>query len=168
MNCIDALIAMPLLMGLYRGYRMGFLRQLATIVIWILGLYGSVRYSPSVSMHLRPWISEKYLTSSSFVVTFFLITAAVYLIRKSMEWGLRAMWMYQFNRILGAFFGLLKSLFFVSVSVFLFHEINKGLGVVSPKLLAESTFFMEVMDLNDYLYDKAIQWFQQFKGLMPF
>ncbi|XOD69192.1 MAG: CvpA family protein [Flavobacteriales bacterium AspAUS03] len=166
MNWIDALIAMPLLMGLSRGYRMGLLQQLASIVTWIFGLYGSIWFSALVSTQLGQWqlINEKYLTTASFTISFFMIVAAIYLLRKLIEWGLMLTWMYQFNRILGAIFGLLKSLLFISVSIFLFHEINKRFSVISHQILTGSVLFEKVSTLNTSLYSnlcsKVMLWFQ--------
>lgn len=118
MNWIDITIAAALLMGLCRGYKMGFIRQLASVFTWIFGFYGAMRFSTLVSTQLSRWVGEKYLAIVSFVVVFLLIAIIVYLMRKSMEWGFRIVWMYRFNRILGACFGLLKSLLYVSASVF--------------------------------------------------
>lgn len=118
------MIAVPLLMGLYRGYRMGLIRQLTSIVTWIFGFYGAVRFSALVSTQLHHWVIQKYLSAASFVVTFLLIAIIVYLMRKSMEWGFRIVCMYQVNRILGACFGLLKSLLYVSVSVFFLFKLT--------------------------------------------
>ncbi|XCI75280.1 MAG: CvpA family protein [Flavobacteriales bacterium] len=170
MNWIDTLITIYLLMGSYRGYRMGLLQQLASIVTLIFGLYGSMRFSTLVSTQLGQCqlINKKHLTAASFAISFLMIVAAVYILRKSIEWGLRFTFMYQLNRILGAAFGLLKSLLFISVSVFLFHEINKKFDVISSQLLIDSVLFEKVTTLNTSLYAKAMLYFQQAKMLIPF
>lgn len=153
MNWIDLLIALPIIIGTYKGYRKGILFQASSLLIWIFGLYVSKILSPITRTILQELnlVGQKYLFISSIALNFLLLVLGVYLVRKLLERFLKLIWMNKVNKIIGGMFGFVKVFVFVSAAVFLLDKANNGIGLGLEEKFEKSLFFQEIVDLNKNL-----------------
>lgn len=168
MNWIDLLIFIILLIGMYQGYQIGLIGQIASISTWVLGLYSSFKFLNLVSKYFKEWIDQKYLMMFSFFIIFFCIAIFIFFIKKFIELGLKIIWMYYFNKIIGAFFGIIKFLLYLLLSIFLLQKLNKYLNIISNKTLEKSLFLKEIISLNTFLYIRIHQYLDQIIIMIPF
>ena len=99
MNELDFIVAIILLIGLFRGYRNGLIKEVFNLVILFSSLYLSVRFSqiPVVSLLVLVFASLTLLKFSRYILH--KIAGALFL-------GF-------VNRIFGSLFGLVKTLILV-------------------------------------------------------
>jgi membrane protein required for colicin V production len=53
MNYLDIILAIPLLWGLYKGVSKGIIKELASLVALIVGIYGAVHFADSIQGQLE-------------------------------------------------------------------------------------------------------------------
>ena len=96
MNELDFIVAIILLIGLFRGYRNGLIKEVFNLIILFSSLYLSIRFSqiPIVSLLILIFSSLILLKLSRYILH--KITGALFL-------GF-------LNRVFGSFFGLAKTL----------------------------------------------------------
>lgn len=120
MNFIDIIIALPLLWAIYKGFRRGFIVELASLIGFWLGIWGSIHFSASLVPMLKKHFqaSSSSLTLLAFLLTFLLIILLIYLLAKLIQKAVESMAMGLLNKLAGALFGLLKSAFVISVFIY--------------------------------------------------
>src|ERR1700733_7553071 len=110
MNWIDLLISLPVISGVYKGYKRGVLSQAASLFIWVFGLYISKVLSPYTSRYIQAFnlINLKYVDVISIIINFLLLIVVVYLGRKIMERLLGFFFINKINKIIGGLVGGIK------------------------------------------------------------
>ena len=63
MNYLDIVLAVPLLWGLYKGISKGIVKELASLIALIAGIYGAVHFADSI----HPYLKEHFSITTSFV-----------------------------------------------------------------------------------------------------
>jgi membrane protein required for colicin V production len=119
MNYLDFILAVPLVWGAYKGYQRGIVFEIAMLIGVVLGLYLAFKVSSlfegAVSKMLDAQGSTlQYLT---FFIVFIAVVLIMILLAKFMEGILKIGNLNVFNKIAGAFFGMLKFALVVSVSL---------------------------------------------------
>ena len=87
MNYIDIIIAIPLAWGFIRGFRKGFIIEIASLISLIIGIWAGIYFSDFVSTFLIYKIgwNSNYLPVISFLIFFIGIVIGVFIIAKMIE-----------------------------------------------------------------------------------
>jgi membrane protein required for colicin V production len=116
MNYLDIVLAIPLLWGLYKGISKGIVKELASLVALILGIYGAVHFADSI----HPYLKEQFSIESSFVpivsfaITFIVIVLVVRLVGFIIDKVIKMVALGVISRLLGGVFGVFKTAFIIS------------------------------------------------------
>lgn len=123
MNFIDIVIALPLLWGLYKGFRKGFIVELASLIGFWAGIWGSIHFSDRLVPVLRKCFdtSPSWLPALAFLILFLLILVLIYLIAKLIQKAVESMALGLVNKLAGALFGFLKYLLVLSVLIYVLN-----------------------------------------------
>ena len=70
-----------------------------------------------------------------------------------------------FNKLAGAFFGLLKTVLLLSVSLHFFHKINLKATFVSKEQMVQSILYYPTLQISGKIYPILESWFDE---LVPF
>jgi len=132
MNYIDIILIIPLLWGIYKGFTKGFIIQVSTLAALVLGIYGGIKFSESVSAYLQGYIEVNYqvLMLISFALSFLLIVIAIHFLAKVLEKFIRLVALGFVNKLFGAIFGLLKTAFILSVILVIINMADKTLRFI--------------------------------------
>ncbi len=143
MNYIDIIICIPLVWGLYKGFTKGLIVEAASLIAFVLGVWGGMRFSDFIAKKISSgfnWTSP-YLPIISFAITFLMIVIVVYFIAKVIQRMIEGMALGAINKIGGAIFGSLKFALVMSVVIFVLNAIEKSYPVISIKAKESSLLY---------------------------
>lgn len=145
-NYIDVIIALILVYGIIRGAVNGLIVELASLLALILGVWGAIHFSDIVGQYLSQHVNweEKYISLSSFVITFLGIMIAVSYLGRALTSVASVIALGWLNRLLGAAFGFLKYSFMLSIISVIFLQINSQFEIVERTILKESILFEDL------------------------
>lgn len=153
MNYLDIIIAIILLLFGWRGFRKGLIIEVATLVAFVVGIYGAMHFSDFTAKHLQEvmQIDPKFLNTVAFVLTFVLLVVLVNIIGRLLTKAVKAMNLHFWNKLGGAIIGLAKGLLLCSTFVLVFNNLQ-WLGVIKEEVKKESFLYPYVEKTVPYLY----------------
>lgn len=143
MNYFDIIIVIPLIWGCYKGYRKGFIIEIASVVALLLAVWGGINLSKLSAVYLGSVfdISEKLMPLISFAVTFIVIVIAVFAIAKLLQKLIKMVALGFVNRLAGLIFGGLKFALILSVVLNLVNVINNQVPIVKDEMKDSSILY---------------------------
>jgi membrane protein required for colicin V production len=159
MNYLDLIIVLPIIYGLYKGFRRGLVLEFTSLLALVLGIYGASLFSKIIFEYLSNCLDMQgsYLSMASYAITFIIIVIIVSLIGKLLTLLLKMVALGFLNRITGALFGGLKSLLFISIFLIFFDTFIKPFGFVKPALLNESVFYEPMVKYTLDIYPNILK-----------
>ncbi len=154
MNYLDFILAVPLVWGAYKGYQRGIIFEIAMLIGVVLGLYLAFKVSSLFEGVVSKMLDAQgstlqYLT---FFIVFIAVVLIMILLAKFMEGILKIGNLNVFNKIAGAFFGMLKFALVVSVVLSVLRPVDAQLGLLSAKTKSESYLYQPVLSVSQYLF----------------
>ena len=149
MIILDWCICIPLAWGAYRGFRNGFIFEIAILLALLMGFVGGGRLAHLGADYLRNTfhLSSQYLYPLSFLTIFILIVALVVLFSKLLGGAVNMIALGLVNRIAGLGFGIAKWATALSILVHLlnccppFSIPQQGESLLYPYLFRIGTLF---------------------------
>jgi membrane protein required for colicin V production len=138
MNPLDIVIIVVLSFFLIRGIFRGIIKEISSIVGVLAGFYAGYTYYMELGKLLSGWISNAgYRNIISFMIIFCLVWILVGILGVIIKYLLKIASLGWFDRILGAGFGVVKSVLFASVLVLILTTfLPKASPIVRHSLLA--------------------------------
>jgi len=135
MNYLDIILLIPILWGAYKGFSKGLIVALASLLALLLGVYGALHFSQFTGYYLQKnWdIDTHYLPIVAFAITFIGIVLAIHFSAKLLDKLAKAIALGWINTIAGVLFGILKSVFILSVIIFLINKIDTHSQMLEQK-----------------------------------
>lgn len=126
MTWLDIILAVPLLWGLYQGLTKGFIMEVARLIGLIAGVYLAVRFSQELSeyLYLNSELSSDFLPIIAFAIIFVGVVLLVHLFAKAMEGLAKAVALGWANKAAGAFFGIFRMAFLLSVVLMMLQRFE--------------------------------------------
>jgi membrane protein required for colicin V production len=154
MNYIDIILFIPLIWMAYRGFRHGFIIELASLVGFIGGIYAAIHYTGKVEALLISFLDmeSKYLPVIAFVLVFIAVVVLVYLLGKILENFINLIALGLVNKIVGGIFGILKAALFISIVILVLNHIN--ISLVSEDKKDKSLLYEPIAELAPMLWKK--------------
>lgn len=163
MEVIDIVLGCFLIYGIVRGFWNGFFIEFASLISLLLGIYIAVKFSSFaqslISSHVS-W-SPKKIEIAAFALTFIIVVVGISVLAKSLTTLSKVAGLGIFNKLAGAFFGLLKTVLLISVSLHFFHKINSKANFFSKEQLVKSIFYYPTMELSGKIYPVLESWFEE-------
>ena len=144
MNWLDIVLAIPILWFTFKGFKNGFVIELASLAALILGIFMAIYFSFYAEDYLREnfEIAENYLYIISFAITFIIVAVMVHLVGKIIHKLVNIIALGFLNRLAGGIFGLLKTALVLSVIIYFLNGFDSDSSIIKS----------EVKE-NSYLYD---------------
>jgi membrane protein required for colicin V production len=157
MNAIDIIIIILVLIFCIKGYIKGFVNELFTLIILVLGLTGSFLFYNALSSSVFSFIENSSLSSIiSFIVIFIVITVILIIIRNAITKVVDSFNLTNVDYFLGLLIGFIKGILLAgAILIFLKnHPVMKldsaiGNSLIYPFL--EKIFFTGISILPDSL-----------------
>ena len=154
MNYIDIMILIPLVWFGYKGFSSGLVRELASIIALVAGLYASFKFTDWVAV----WINnDKIPHELYFAITFFMVLVLVFIAGRFVEKVVKLVIPEILNNLAGALFGAVKIFVIFSALFFFINSIDTKGVLLTPKSKQESILYKYVEPVVPKLktyYDK--------------
>ncbi len=151
MNLLDFLIFIPILYFCYRGIKNGLIGEILGIIGLILAVYLTFQYMDVVADWIQPLFDEDatYVVFVAGTIIFFCTLIVVQIIDFLSAKFLVTIRLHTINRILGAFFGLIKGGVIISAILLLLA----GFNIPSENAREESATYSYVIYLAPWVYN---------------
>jgi membrane protein required for colicin V production len=118
----------------------------------ILGVYGGIHFSYFISDKLN--LSSSFSPLISFAITFLIIVIVIFLLAKLLEKSINLLALGFLNKLAGAFFGLLKMAFILSIILLFISKIDSKVSIISGKTQKESMLYHTISAFAPYVIPK--------------
>ena len=154
MNTLDIILLIFIGYGFIRGLFKGFFVEVASLLALILGIYGAIHFSEFTGNYLHVLLewNKKYITITSFVLTFFAIVFSITLAGKFLTKLADFASLGLINKIFGGFFGFLKTALIVSVLLIYFDKFNNKVALVEETTLQESVLYNPIKEMAGIIF----------------
>lgn len=161
MTFLDIILFCFLVWGVINGLRKGLFVELASLVSLLLGIYVAIKFSGAVGHYLDGSLPEDPKTAAitAFIITFIAVVVGITLLAKVLTKIADFSGLGLMNRILGAFFGLLRMILVLSVVLTLFVKINFNNTFASQETLDKSMFFNPILKVSNMIFPTLKEWF---------
>ena len=165
MNVFDFILGGFLIYGIVRGVWNGFFVELASFVSLILGIYLAIKFSFLTQSIIESHVSwsPKTVQIVSFALTFILVVVGITALAKVFTTLANFASLGLVNKVGGGFFGLLKTILILSVSLHFFQKINNTTSIVEKKTLQESLIYYPTLEVSGLVYPAMENWLLELK-----
>jgi membrane protein required for colicin V production len=142
-NWIDVLIVIILLWSIIKGFRKGFIIELASLLALILGIYGAIKFADITAGYLSDNVNlpDDYTPLIAFALTFIVIVIGVHFLARLVQTLVKMVALNFINRLAGAIFSGLKITLILSFVLFFVESIDQNVKVIPRKQKQESIFY---------------------------
>ena len=156
MSMLDLIIIIPVLWGLYKGFTKGLVIEVASLLALGLGIWGAMHFYSYTSNIIQNNVKgfEQYLPVISYAVTFLAIVIGVHLLAKILDKLIKMIALGFVNRALGALFGGLKFLLFVSAFLVIIDKIDNKTNFLEKETKNNSVLYENVLNITYSIYPK--------------
>jgi membrane protein required for colicin V production len=154
MNWIDLIIIILLILAVLRGFTDGFVKEVASLLALVLGIWGAIKFSSFTAAKLYDWfdMTGQYVGIISFIVTFIIIVVVIHFVGTLADKMVQAISIGFLNRILGMVFGLIKDVLILSVVFTVLNVIDARHPFLPKEKIAESKFYMPISDIAPAIF----------------
>jgi len=154
MNWIDIVIIVLLIFGLARGFINGFIKELASLLALILGIWGAIKFSTFTAGRLYDYfdMTGPYVGIIAFMVTFVIIVVIIHFLGLLLDKFVETISLGFLNSLLGLVFGVLKSALILSVIFVVLNAINARHPFLPEEKIEQSKFYNPIADIAPAIF----------------
>lgn len=154
MNYIDIIIIIILILSMIGGFKNGLIAEVASLAALILGIWGAIHFSGTTTELLIRYFNLKsdYINIISFGVTFVVIVILVHIVAGVVSNLVDSVSLGILNTLGGMFFGLLRSLLFLSITLMIFDKIDRDINIIPEKAKSESRMYESIRTLAPSIF----------------
>lgn len=143
MNFLDIILIIILGLSALRGFRKGLILELATFAALLLGVWAGFYFSGAVSGWLENAFDYQgeYINIISFLIIFICVIVLVQLLARVLERSAKALALGLLNKLMGAFFAVLKALLILSVLIYFMNRFDDQHRMISDESRNHSGLF---------------------------
>ena len=134
---LDITISIPLLWGIYIGYKKGLVSQVLGVISLFLGIWIGTNHGDWIYFLIEEKVDIKY----SFAILFVAIVIIGLLLAKGIEKMLSFIQLKQLNKLGGVVFGLIKVLLFLLAGVYFFEKWDETNLILSQETKESSVLY---------------------------
>ncbi len=154
MNFIDLIIIALLLLGAIRGFTDGFIKELASLLALILGIWGAIKFSSYTAAKMYDYfdMTGKYVGIVAFLITFVIIVVLVHFVGLVVDKFVDTLSLGFFNRLAGIVFGAFKTALILSVILVILNAIDAKVRFLPREKIEKSKFYNPIADIAPALF----------------
>ena len=154
MNWLDAIIVVILILSLVTGFTNGLVKEVASLAALILGIWGAIKFSAFTAEKLYDYfdMTGHYVGVIAFLITFGIIVVIIHFIGMLADKVVNAAALGFVNRLLGIFFGLLKSVLIMSVLFSVLNAIDVRRSFLPKETIEQSRFYNPISDIAPAIF----------------
>ena len=161
MTGLDIILFCILVYGIVNGLRKGLFVELASLVSLLLGIYIAIKFSGAVGHFFDGHLPDDPKTAAitAFIITFIAVVVGITLLAKFMTKIADFSGLGILNRILGGFFGFLRTALMLSVLLGFFVKLNFNNLFADKETLDKSMFFNPLLKVSNTIFPVLEKWF---------
>lgn len=165
MTGLDIVLLAILGYGIFNGLRKGLFVELASLVSLVLGIYIAIKFSGAVEHYFDGHLPDDPKTAAitAFIITFIAVVVGITLLAKFLTTLADFSGLGLLNRILGGFFGLLRTILILSVLLGFFVKLNFNNLFADQETLDKSMFFNPILKVSNTIFPVLEEWFADAK-----
>lgn len=154
MNWIDFVIIILLVFGLARGFINGFVKELASLLALILGIWGAIKFSVFTAERLYDYfdMTGQYVGIIAFLITFIIIVIIIHFIGMIVDKFVETLSLGFLNSLLGLVFGVFKTALILSVIFVILNAVDAKHHFLPKKLIDDSRFYNPIADIAPAIF----------------
>lgn len=147
---IDIVIALILILAVYRGWKNGFVMELFSFLSLFVGIYIAIHFSDALTVYLREQqeIKASYLPAASFVGLLIAVIIGIYFLGKLLTATLKAGGLETINKLAGVLFATAKALLSLSLFFILFNSFDSKADILPQKQKDESFLYPHIYNFS--------------------
>ncbi len=149
---LDALLAVPLLWMLYKGFTRGFIMEIARLIALISGVYLAARFSTLLAEYVykNTSITYEFLPIIAFAVILISVLVLAYFFAKTLEGGVKMVAMGWANKAAGAFFGFARGAFLLSLLLLFVNRVGLLDSLEEQDAVKKSFLFRPIQSIAPF------------------
>ena len=165
MSLLDIFLAAILIYALYKGLINGLFVELASFLSLLLGIYLAIKCSHIVRETLANHVSwsPKYIEIFAFALTFIAVVVTIHLLAKILTGIMDFAFLGWINKLVGAFFSVLKAVLLLSVLFNLFEKVNFNNMLMKQETMDNSVLYNPIQQTSRFFYPTLEKWYVEFK-----
>lgn len=142
MNVLDIILAIPLVLFIWKGYKKGIIYELATLFGLVAGIYAAVHFSCLVA----EWIDMEGegAVLVAFFITFIAVVILSFLLGKCVQGFVKLVKVGFLDNLIGALFGMLQCVCILSILLYYVTVIDYSEKLLTPTVKEESVLYRPV------------------------
>jgi len=151
---LDICILLPVLWGMFKGFKRGLIIELCTLMALILGVYGAATFGEMGSEYLRETFNTDPRVSGvlGFALLFIIIVVLVFIFGKILEGLIKLVALGLVNKLFGLLFGGLKFLLILGGLLYLIDGFPLTEDLIPAKEKADSHLYEPASELLPSIY----------------
>lgn len=149
MNTLDIILAIPLCYFIFKGWKRGFIFELAALVGIVAGCWAAVHFSTWVADLLK--LEGEGTVLIAFFITFLGVVVGAYFLGKAIEGIIKMVKADLLNKVLGALVGMTKCLCILSVLLNFILLVDHNHIIITPTTQNESKLFKPTYTIGNKL-----------------
>lgn len=161
MSLLDIILAVPMAFLLYKGWTRGIVREVATLVGVLAGIWAAVHLSQDVA----GWIDleSENAVLAAFFICFVGAMVLAYLLGRMVEGLMKAAHIGIANRLLGAVVGMVKALCVLAVLLNYVEMFDKDEVILKQEIKEKSLLYKPVHNTGNTLTASLKQFINEHK-----
>ena len=154
MNWIDFIIIILLVFGLARGFMNGFIKELASLLALILGIWGAIKFSTFTAAKLYDYfdMTGQYVGIIAFLITFVIIVIIIHFIGLLVDKFVEKISLGVLNSLLGLVFGVFKTALILSVIFTVLNAFDAKHHFLPRKQIEDSRLYNPIADIAPAIF----------------
>ena len=161
MKLLDILLAIPLLFFIYKGWKKGLVREVATLVGLLAGIWACVHLSQQVAEWLN--LDSENAVLIAFIVTFLAVLVLTYMLGRCVEGLMKAVHLSLLNRLAGALLSMAKALCILAVLLNYIVLFDRQELILKPEVKESSKLYKPVYNVGNRLTISLKQFIDEHK-----
>jgi membrane protein required for colicin V production len=168
MNTLDIIILVPLAWFAFKGFRNGFIIEIAVLIALVLGLFAAIHFSE----YTAGVLIEKFnfhggnVRLVSYVVTFLVTMILVYFLGRFISTLVKSVGLGIVNRLAGLLLGVVKAFLIVGAFLMLFGKIDPHSYLIPQKEKDSSLFYKPVVTVMPLMFPVLQRYTEKVKGFI--
>jgi len=159
MNYLDFALLIPVLWGMYKGFKNGFISEVGAIIALILGIWLASLFSAQGAEFLAAHteITPQYREITAFALIFFIVVVLCFIITQVLKRFFDALHLTWLDKLLGIVFGACKWLI-ITAFIFFFTQVLIARYYKEPVgVLEKSLFFKPLAEAVHNVLEHNVQ-----------
>tara|TARA_R110000737_G_scaffold243062_1_gene254219 strand:+ start:2889 stop:3413 length:525 start_codon:yes stop_codon:yes gene_type:complete len=159
MGLLDILLGLPLIWGLWKGYKNGLFMEIASIVALVAGIFGAIHFSYITGNYLSEHLDwdERNMSIIAFIITLILIIIIVNLAGKILTKVANFAMLGSLNKIAGGIFGVLKVAILLGAAFIFFDRMDNTFSLIKEETKQESVLYQPIKDIGALIFDTVLK-----------